>query len=124
MTRGVSTTLPTHLPARYRRGVLWTTDKRCKVTREIATDLVELSQDLGGWDSLSAQQRMLCERVVFLRRRCLEFESAVMAGKELPFEAGTYSNLANVLVGYLKALGLERRQKAVKSLHEHLRSVS
>lgn len=49
MTRGVSRTLPTHLPARYRRGVLWSVDKRRKVTREVAADLVELSTDLGGW---------------------------------------------------------------------------
>ena len=33
---------------------------------------------------------MLVERVVFIRRRALEFESAAMAGKPLPFEYGAY----------------------------------
>jgi len=59
MTRGVSKTLPTRLGARHRNGILWTTDKRCKITREVTADLFELSQDLGGWDSLSVQQRIL-----------------------------------------------------------------
>jgi len=101
MTRGVSTTLPTKLPARYRRGVLWTLDKRFTIAREIAADLVELSQDLGGWDSLSTQQRILAERTVFLRRRALEFESCVMSGKEPPFNAGTCSNCVHVLTDCL-----------------------
>jgi hypothetical protein len=118
MTRGVSDTLPTHLPARYRRGVLWDLDKRSEIAREVTADLVELSQDVGGWDSLSTQQRILCERIVFMRRRALEFESAVMAARELPFEHGAYSNICNVLAGYLKALGLARRARMVQTLRE------
>ena len=118
MKRGISDTLPTHLPARYRRGVLWNLDKRSEIAREVSADLVELAQDLGGWDSLSTQQRILCERIVFLRRRALAFESAVMGGREPPFEPGVYSNIANVLVGYLKALGLKRQARPVRSLRE------
>jgi hypothetical protein len=118
MTRGVSDTLPTHLPARYRRGVLWDLDKRSEIAREVAADLVELSQDVGGWDSLSTQQRILCERIVFMRRRALEFESAVMAGRDPPYEHGAYSNICNVLAGYLKALGLERRARSVHTLRD------
>lgn len=118
MKRGISDALPTHLPARYRRGVLWNLDKRSEIAREVSADLVELSQDLGGWDSLSTQQRILCERIVFMRRRALEFESAVMAGREPPYEHGAYSNICNVLVGYLKALGLKRQARPIESLHE------
>jgi hypothetical protein len=119
MTRALSNTLPTQLPARYRRGVMWKLDKRIRLTREITADLYELSVDLGGWDQLSVQQRILCERVVFIRRRVLEFESALLSRKPAPFEAGVYSNLANVLVGYLKALGLERRARDVQDLAAH-----
>ncbi len=121
MTRGVSTTLPTELPARYERLFPWQLDRRCKAVREVASDLFELWQDLGGVDGLSAQKRWLCERVVYLRRRCLAFEAAVLAGTEqLPMDAGTYSNHANVLQGYLRTLGLERRASSVRTLHEHL----
>lgn len=120
MTRGTSETLPTHLPARYRRGVLWSLDKRSEIAREVTADLVELSQDVGGWDALSTQQRILCERIVFMRRRALEFESAIMTGKEPPFEHGAYSNICNVLAGYLKALGLKRQSRPVQTLQEYL----
>ena len=98
--------------------------------RDLAADLVELWQDLGGVDSLSAQKRWLCERVVYLRRRCLEYEAAVLhnagllEGQEeraLPMDAGTYSNHANVLQGYLRTLGIERRAKLARSLHEVMR---
>ena len=118
MSRGVSIGLPTHLPARFRPGFAWQLDRRSKVVREVAADLVELWQDLGGYETLSKQQHMLCERIVFIRRRVLAFESAVMAGKEPPFEHGAYSNLANVLVGYLRTLGLERKARTVRSLRD------
>lgn len=118
MTRGVSTTLPTELPARFERLFAWQLDRRCKAVRDVASDLFELWQDLGGVEQLSAQKRWLCERVVFLRRRCLAYESAVIAGSEPPMDAGTYSNHANVLQGYLRTLGLDRQSKNAKRLHE------
>jgi hypothetical protein len=85
-----------------------------------------------GYEALSKQQQWLCERVVFLRRRCLAYESAVMHNlsrlpdqpeKPLPMDAGTYSNHANVLQGHLRTLGLERRQRPIKSLRAHLEAV-
>jgi hypothetical protein len=115
---------PTELPARYERLFAWQLDRRCKAVREVARDLVELWQDLGGVENLPAQKRWLCERVVFLRRRCLAFEAAIMAGTEPPMDSGTYSNHANVLQGYLRTLGLERRARTVRSLREHLEGTS
>jgi hypothetical protein len=130
MTRGLSTTLPTQLPAQYERMFAWNLDRRCKAVRDVAADLYELWQDLGGVENLSAQKRWLCERVVYLRRRCVAYESVVMhnaelePGKEalpLPMEAGTYSNHANVLQGYLKTLGLERQSRPTETLRDVMR---
>jgi hypothetical protein len=109
---------PTELPARYQRLFAWQLDRRCKAVREVAGDLFELWQDLGGVSELSAQKRWLCERVVFLRRRCLAYEAAVLAGTEPPMDAGTFSNHANVLQGYLRTLGLERRSRAARTLRD------
>ncbi len=120
MTRGLSTTLPTELPARFERLFAWHLDRRCKNVRDVASDLFELWQDLGGVEQLSAQKRWLCERVVFLRRRCLAYESAVIAGTDPPMDAGTYSNHANVLQGYLRSLGLDRQAKGGPGLHEYI----
>jgi hypothetical protein len=108
------------LPARFRPGFPWALDKRCETAREVAADLLTLWQDLGGAEALSAQQRWLCERVVYLRRRCVEYEADMMAGRPPSMDAGTYSNFANVLMGYLKALGLHRQARPARSLRDYM----
>ena len=122
--------LPTRLPARYDRHFAWTLHRRCKVARQVAADLFEQWQDLGGVSELSAQQLTIVERVVFLRRRVLAYESAIMHNESrrkdqpempLPMDAGTYSNHVNVLLGLLRTLGLERRQKPSRRLGEVMR---
>ena len=118
MTRGLSTSLPTALPARFRPRFAWRLDRRSKAVREVAADLIALWQDLGGFEVLSTQQLMLTERIVFMHRRVIEFESAVMAGTAPPFEYGTYTNLANTLIGHLRTLGLERKARTVKTLRQ------
>jgi hypothetical protein len=129
MTRGLSK-LPTQLPTQYGRLFAWNLDRRCKAVRDVAADLYELWQDLGGVENLSAQKRWLCERVVYLRRRCIAYETAVMhnadlgPGQEalpLPMEAGTYSNHANVLQGYLRTLGLSRQSRPAQTLRDLMR---
>jgi hypothetical protein len=121
--QGALSDRPTQLPARYSPRCLWKLDRRCKTVREVAAQLVALWQDLGGFEALSTQQLMLCERTAFIHHKVIEFESAVMSGKPPPFDTGVYSNLANVLMGHLKTLGLERRQRPVKSLRAHLEAV-
>jgi hypothetical protein len=112
---------PTKLPAKYTRGFAWKLSKRSEIAREIAADLWQLWTDLGGVESLSVQKLWLCERVVYLRRRCLAYEAAVLAGTDPPMDAGTYSNHANVLQGYLRTLGLDRKARdAALDVREYL----
>lgn len=73
---------PTELPARYERLFAWHLYRRCKAVREVASDLIDLWQDLGG-EGLPSQKRWLCERVVYLRRRCLAYEAAVLHNANL-----------------------------------------
>jgi hypothetical protein len=101
--------LPTELPAKYERLFPWRLDRRSVAVREVAGDLAELWGDLGGVENLSTQQRWLCERVVYMRRRMIDYETAIMGGTVPVLDAGTYSNFANVCQGHLKSLGLERR---------------
>jgi hypothetical protein len=130
---GAISELPTQLPARYDRGFAWKLHGSCKVARQVARDLVEQWQALGGVEGLSPQELTIVERVVFLRRRVLAYESAVLFNESrrvnqpplpLPMDAGTYSNHVNVLLGLLKALGIARRQRPVKGLRQHLEAVS
>jgi hypothetical protein len=58
----------------------------------------------------------------------LAYESAILAQEatlaagtevpKLPMDAGTYSNFANVCMGHLRTLGLERKQRRVRGLRE------
>jgi hypothetical protein len=130
---GAISELPTQLPARYDRGFAWKLHGSCKVARQVARDLVEQWQALGGVDGLSPQELTIVERVVFLRRRVLAYESALLFNESrranqpeqsVPMTHGEYSNHVNVLLGLLKALGINRRQRPVKRLHEHLAAVS
>ncbi|HMK87260.1 MAG TPA: hypothetical protein VK437_14965 [Steroidobacteraceae bacterium] len=117
-------TKPTELPGKYSRRFPWELDRRCAAVREIAADLVELWTSLGTVESLSPQRLWLIERVVFIRRRMIAFETAVLAGTELPFDYGSYSNLANVCQGHLRTLGLDRVAKPTMGLREYLASKS
>lgn len=112
---------PTQLPARFDAGFAWELDRRSVAAREVASDLWELWTALGGLENLSPQQRWLAERTVFLRRRMLLYETAMLNGADPPMTAGEYSNFASVCQGHLRSLGLERRAKTVRSLAEHLR---
>jgi hypothetical protein len=125
----VSETLATELPAKFDQFFPWSEiDRRSVIARAFASDLNELWASLGGVEHLSPQRRWLTERVVWLRRRALQFEAAVMAqaaaieaGTEpppLPMDHGSYSNCVNVLLGLLKTLGLERAAKPGRSLRE------
>ena len=66
------------------------------------------------------QELILCERVTFIRRRVLAYESAVLAGTDPSMDAGTFSNHVNVLNGLLKSLGLGRRARNVPNVREYL----
>jgi hypothetical protein len=130
---GAQSDKPTLLPARYRPLFAWDLDRRSKPCREIAADQYELWQALGGVEGLSPQELAMVERIVFIRRRILEYESALLHNstcgesdtpKPVCMDHGVYTNHVNVLLGLLKALGIARRQRPVKRLHEHLGAVS
>jgi hypothetical protein len=124
MTRGVSTTLLTQLPARVARFPWADVDRRSRPAREIAADYWRLATDLGGVEALCTQQLALVERASFLLLRIRQHECAVIDGQKPPIDAGTHSNLCNVLTGVLKALGLERRAHNVRSLHEVMKGTA
>jgi len=85
---------------------------------KIEGELISLAQDLGGWEHLSRQRQILVERVVFLYLWVTQYETALFEGKTPPFDHGAYFNKVNTLHGHLKTLGLERRQKPVRSFAE------
>lgn len=118
MTRGVSTSLTCHVPPHVSRFPWDKVDRRSRPAREVAADYWRLATDLGGVEVLSTQQAALVERAAFLLYRIRQHECAVLAGRDPPTDAGVHSNLTNVLMGVLKALGLERRAKLARTRHD------
>ena len=122
---------PTTLPAKYERLFPWELDRRCTEVREIAADLHDLWESLGGVENLSVQKRWLCERLVFMRRQMRAHEEADWFNqfvrkpdeqlRPVPLTEGEYSNFANVSAGHLKALGLERGARTIGGLQGRLR---
>jgi len=109
------------LPAKYTGNLFaWDLDWRSPIGMRLAAEVLLLAQDLGGWDSLSRQKQILVERAAYLRLQVAAYETAQMTGKPLPFEGGVYSNKTNVLLGHLKALGLERQARPVEDLNTYL----
>ena len=117
---GSPSVLPTKLPAKYERLFAWGLHRRCRLARQIAADLSDLWTDLGGVEGLSAQQRWLVERAIFMRRQMLEWETATFENRPTTLTAGEYSNIANVFLGHLKTLGIHRRATRVGALAEYL----
>lgn len=120
MARGVSKRLVTELPERFRPGFPWALDLRSKTALRFGAALYALQSDLGGPDALSAQQKMLTERCVFLHERISAFESAVLRAEQPAMTFGEYSNCCNVLLGMLKALGLKRQARDVGDLQAYI----
>jgi len=111
----------TTLPPKYTANVFgWDLDWRSPIAMKLAAEVLLLAQDLGGWDSLSRQKQILVERAAYLRLKTAQYETADMQGKPLPFDAGTYSNKANVLHGHLKTLGLERAARLMPNVSKYL----
>lgn len=115
-TRKRPTVRERYLPARFKPGFAWQLNRRSSLARELARELWDLWQDLGGLDSLSAQQRTLVERVVFLRRQILEHEQQALSGDPGKLTPNEYAAAVNTLIGLLKSLGIERQARPVRRL--------
>ncbi len=110
-----------NLPRKYRpssRIASWPIEWDSALGIQVEGELIALSQDLGGWETLSRQRQILVERVVFLYLWVLQYETALMKGEKPPFDHGAYFNKVNTLHGHLKTLGLDRQAQPVRSLRE------
>jgi hypothetical protein len=111
MPRGVSTRLPTALPAQFKRGVAWNVDRRCRAVREFAYDMIRLGESLGGLDELSEQKLWIVEEAAFWHGRLEANRAAILSGREPVLTPGEHQNGTSTLLGLLTKLGLERAAK-------------
>lgn len=91
-------------------------DKRTSFGKAVSQLRQALVRDLGG--TVSTQQSMLIDRAISKALRCSALEGQLLQGKETNLQF--YISLSNSLRLDLLALGLERRQKEVKTLQDIL----
>ena len=106
------------LPPRYSSDWLARIDGRTKLAQAARMRLDDLHANLGGRDALSYQERSLCKRIVWLEAQIEQREAALARGEEI--DEGRHTQSVNALVGLLKTIGLQRRQRDVPTLSEYL----
>jgi len=104
-------TKPTDISKRFRADFLENMDGRVAAVKTLQERLSALVADLGGFESLSYQEKTLCKRVVHLERLLEKQESMLVHGGTIDVHA--YLAAVNGLAGLLSKLGLKRRAKPV-----------
>jgi len=74
--------------------------------------------DLGGEDNLTTIKRSLVRRFTWFEVMIEGMECRAAAGE--PVDIGSWTQLTNSWLGIARMLGLERRQKQVRTLQQHL----
>jgi hypothetical protein len=97
------------LPNRFTPKFWQDADRRIALVRQIEARVERLKQDAGA-DSM--QKEVLCERTVFLLAVMETNERNALDG-EKDFDAGSYTQTLNALVGCLRLLGLEKKAKSL-----------
>ena len=78
---------------------------------ELRQRQLSLSDDLGGIEALSYQQRALIDRAIFLEFHLQQQELRLATGAD--FDSGSWVQAANSLSGIFSKLGLQRKAKDV-----------
>ncbi|WP_275099519.1 hypothetical protein [Sedimenticola hydrogenitrophicus] len=110
------------VPAKFEPGFIAALDGRTGIAQEMRERFQELTCDLGGADSLSYQQRSLCERVLWLEHWIRVQEAALARGDNAAFDVGRYTQAANSIQGLYAKLGLHRVARDVPTLGEYLKA--
>ncbi len=102
----------------FRRIHLKRLDRRTRESKTLVAARGALTSAMGGQPR--PQQAMLIERVVFKMLRCALYEMATLAGDTTAGTDHIYLGWANSLRLDLQALGMNRKNKQVISLHSYL----
>ena len=96
-------------------------DGRGVVARRMKAIAADLADGLGGWDTLSPQQRIIIDVVTVRAIRCQMLTAQMFSDDGLSSEAERRLNwhLASIRRD-LATLGLEKQSKPARSLEEHL----
>lgn len=104
------------IPDKYTPDFAERLDKRTSIAKAILERIETIETDLGGTEALSHARRSLIRRTVWLEAVIEHSEQKLAAGEGI--DLGGHTQAINTLLGLYRLLGLERRQRPVRRLHE------
>lgn len=111
----------TRIAAKYEPGFLQTLDGRLEVAKILNSAFNEVTDDMGGKDTLCHTQLALAERFVFLVYVLRSIETRIALNpKESDELLSRWIQGLNSLNGLAKVIGLKRKAKKVKSLQTYI----
>lgn len=116
MARDRKTKLLVSMPAKYEPDFEKRIDRRTVVGTALLSRLAAIMSDLGGTETLSHAKASLCKRAVWLEAVVESHEQNLANSQEV--DLGAYTQSINSLLGIYRALGIERRQKPLRSLRD------
>ena len=122
MARGKSVRLLGEIPATYTPDFMERLDRRTVLGKAVSQRFEAVANDCGGLDSLAHVKIGLIKRFLWFECILEGIELQLAAGEQI--DIGTYTQLANTWLGLARTLGLERKARPVRRLHEHLAEVS
>jgi hypothetical protein len=115
-------------PKKYEKHFLDKLDKRGQCYNLLKTSFDEITNDLGGEETLSHVQLTLIERFCFmefvLRLKEIEMAKPYEDGDKEKFgkQVASWTQSINAMIGLAKTIGLERRAKQVANLRDYVKS--
>jgi hypothetical protein len=111
-----SARLLTTLPDKFRADFVERLDRRTSIAKAVLERIHALESDAGGAEGLSHARRSLIRRVTWLEMVVEHAEQRLATGQEV--DVGRHTQAVNALVGLYRVIGLERRQRPLRSLRE------
>jgi uncharacterized protein (DUF2235 family) len=114
------------VPNKFQQNFLATMDHRHSLVKALRTAYSELTDDMGGIESLSHVQKSLAMRFIWLEAHLAGIEKAMACAdkEEATRLAGSWVQSMNALSGIAKLVGIERRARKIASLASYVESKS
>ena len=118
MSKESTKTLAT-IPDKYAPDFVERLDRRTTVAKVILGRIEAIEADMGGPEELSHARRSLVRRAAWLEAVIEGNEQQLASGGGI--DVGAHTQALNSLLGLYRLLGLERRQRSIRTLRDVMR---
>lgn len=110
-----------NMPGKFQPGFLCRMDGRLEVSKNLHTAFIEVTDDMGGLESLSHVQATLAERFIFLEYALRNIEGRMAGDPDSATDLmGKWVQAINSLTGLARTIGLKRKRRKVESLQAYI----